>query len=291
MPDNWILLIDPCRSLHLVYRFFFEREGYHVETALNLKEASCRVSLRTYLSIVTEFLRPLEAISPLFQRIKEQTPETYILMVTDAIIDDATYDQLFAAGVDDFISKPCSPQRILTHIKKGRRQRELLLRKRDLETQSILDPLSEHSKQYIFSPTYLKKCVREELKKARRHGSSFSFILAEIPPREKMGGQFETFCIELSGILRRSTREEDLVGRENGNFGILLPETNGAGSHAVMSRLSILVRMHSLFKADEVLSSVAREVFFRSFTYPADVSIPESFKKVFEEVNREYPYQ
>lgn len=227
MPENWILLIDPSKNLHPVYRFLLEGEGYQVETAFDLKEASHRISLRTYASVITEYLPPLEEISQMFQRIKEHTPETYILMVTDAIVDGSTYDQLFAIGVDDLIFKPCSPLTILAQIKKGERQRDLFLRKRDLERQAILDPLAKHIQQYIFSPTYLRKCFRQELKKARRHHDSFSLLLVEIPPKDKVGDRFEGFCIELLKMLRRSTRGEDLVGRENGNFEILLPKRMG----------------------------------------------------------------
>jgi len=112
----------------------------------------------------------------------------------------------------------------------------------------------------------------------------------EIPNKEKMGDRFESVYVELIKILRRNVREEDIVGRENGNLAILLPETDRAGSQAIVQRLSNLIQTHPTLQSDEVLKSITRILSFRSFTYPDEFLIPESLGTVIEEINKEYTY-
>jgi DNA-binding response OmpR family regulator len=74
----------------------------------------------------------------MIQWLKHQSPETYIIMVTHAEIDKTTYEALFEIGLDDLIFKPCPPERILVHIRKGIRQRDLILRKQEAENSRFL---------------------------------------------------------------------------------------------------------------------------------------------------------
>jgi len=86
----------------------------------------------------------------MIQWVKKINPETYIIMVTNAIIDEKTYEKLFTIGVDDFILKPYSPDKILVHIKKGLKQRDLIFKLQRLEKLSFLEPLLKKFKS-LFS--------------------------------------------------------------------------------------------------------------------------------------------
>ena len=178
--------------------------------------------------------------------------------------------------------KPYSPEKILVHIRKGLRQRELVLRKQELERQSLLDPMTERIQQFIFNSTYFKKCLRQEIKRAKRHQHPLSLLLMQLPNREKIGDRFENFCIELVQIVRKSIREEDMFGRNNGTFGIILPETNQVGSEALVRRLLNLIQTHPMFKSDQDLKSIIQALSFQTFTYPEKFVIPESLKTVLE---------
>ena len=78
--------------------------------------------------MVTEYIPPFETTDHMIQWVKKNTPETYLIMVTNASIDEKTYEKLFAIGVDDFILKPYAPEKILVHIKKALKQRDLILK-------------------------------------------------------------------------------------------------------------------------------------------------------------------
>jgi len=178
--------------------------------------------------------------------------------------------------VDDFILKPYSPEMILVHIKKGLKLRNVTLRMHQLERMNILEPVTEHVQGIVFNPIFFKKCLRQELKRARRHQHALSLLLLQLPKGEKIGGLFDRVYIELVRIVRKSTREEDIVGRDDGNIGILLPETDEIGSKALTERLLNLIKGDPSIKSDEVLKSYVEHLSFRSFTYPDQFTLPES---------------
>jgi PleD family two-component response regulator len=292
MSDHPILLLDPYKSLLSTYRRILEAEGlnYLVETAINLDEAFQKCSLKNYSVFVTEYLSPFEDICRLIQWLKHQSPETYVIMVTHADIDKTTYEALFEIGLDDLIFKPYPPEKILVHIRKGIRQRELILTKQEAERQALLDPIAIQIQRPIFNPAYFKKCLRQELKRAKRHRHALSLLLIKIPAEVMMGEQFGLFCQELARLVRTYTREEDMVGRENGNLGILLPETDHAGSQALLKRLTGLIQNEQSLRSDETMRPYRENLSFQTFTYPEEFLVPESLMSVLEEINKEYSH-
>ncbi len=224
----------------------------------------------------------------MIQWLKKRSPGTCIIMVTQADIDQTTYEALFEIGLDDLIFKPYPAEKILVHIRKGIKQRDLILKKQEAERQSLLDPIANQIHQPIFNPSYFKKCLRQELKKAKRHQRPLSLLLIELPQEMTTGERFELFCQELARLVRTYTREEDLVGRENGNFGILLPETDAAGSQALLKRLTRLIENDPSIRSDQGMRPYAETLSFQAFTYPDAFSVPEPLMSVLEEINKEY---
>jgi PleD family two-component response regulator len=288
MTQNWILLLDPFKNLLNAYRMIMEEEKYFVETALNLKEAYQLFGKRKYSVIITEYCPPFEATDEMIQWVKKNGPETYIIIVTNASIDEKIYDKLFTIGVDDFIPKPYSPERILVHIKKGLKQRDLILRQQKLERLSFLEPFAQEIQEVIFNAVFFKRCLRQELKRARRHHHPFSLLLIQVPSEGKRDSRFDSFYMDLVKILKKHTREEDMIGKNNGEISIILPETDQTGSEALVQRLLNLIQGAPQFKSDEVLRSHIQDLSFQSFTYPDQFSIPEPLRAVLEEVDKEY---
>lgn len=291
MSDDSILLIDPFKNLLNAYRIILEEEKYLVETALNLKDAYEFLKKKRYSVIIIEYIPPFETTEYMIQWVKKKSPETYVIMVSNAFVDEKTYERLFTKGLDDFILKPYSPDKILVHIKKGLRQRDLVQKLRKLEKFSFLEPFVQEIEEVIFNTIFFKKCLRQELKKAKRHNRPFSLLLIQLPTKEEIGDRFEGFYLQLVKIIRRYTREEDLVGKNNGEIGIILPETDRIGSKALIQRLLNLVKDYPPFKSDNTLRQHAKNLFFRSFTYPDEFALPESLKAVLEGVDGEPLHQ
>ena len=290
MSHHWILLLDPFKNLLNAYRIILEEEKYLVETALSLKDAYELLKERQYSVIITEYIPPFETTDDMIQWVKKKAPETYIIIVTNAIVDEKTYEKLFTLGVDAFILKPYSAEKILVHIKKGLKQRDLILKFRELERLTLLEPISERIQGFIFTTVFFKRCLRQEIKRAKRHHHPFSMLLIQMPAKEEIGDRFESFYMELVKIVRKYTREEDMVGKNNGEIGVILPETDQKGSQVLIQRLSDLINNHPSFKSDNVLKTYAKNLFFQSFTYPNQFVLPESLSPVLKDVNREYSH-
>jgi PleD family two-component response regulator len=284
MNGHWILLIDPFRNLLNTYQIILTAQGFRVETAQSLKESSVKLSLRPYSVIMTEYFPPFEDTFLLIQKAKHMHPETSILMITHAQIDEDSYEKLFDAGLDDIIFKPYSPERVLVHVKKGLRQRDLIERTRALEQQ----PAGVTAPDLNLHPRTFKKSLRQELKRSKRHQHPLSLLLLDFADQEARRDRLEIFFSTLARILRRSIREEDILGRENGSFGILLPETDRAGSGAVMKRVSNLVKNYPPFENDKTMKSLAKTLSIQSFSYPEKFIIPPSLRVVVDDVDKEY---
>jgi PleD family two-component response regulator len=287
MPDNNILLVDPFKNLLNAYRIVLEEEKYPVETALNSKDAYELLTKRQFSVIITEYIPPFETTEYMIQWVKKKNPETYIIMVSNAFVEEKTYERLFATGLDDFILKPYSPDKILVHIRKGLRQRDLIQKLQRLEKLSFLEPFAQEIQEIIFNAIFFKKCLRQELKKAKRHNHPFSLLLIQLPAKEEIGDRFDSFYLQLVKIVRRHTREEDMVGKNNGEIGIILPETDQTGSKVLVQRLLNLIKDHPHFKSDNTLKQYAQNLFFQSFTYPDEFALPESLKAVLEGIEGE----
>ena len=282
MSDNRILLVDPFKNLLNAYRIILEDEKYLVETTSSLKDAYELLYEGQYSVIITEYIPPFETTEYMIQWVKEKSAVTYIIMVSNAFVDERTYERLFAIGLDDFILKPYSPDKVLVHIKKGLRQRDLMIKMKEFERLSVLEPVTKEIRGFIFNAIYLKTCLRQEIKKAKRHHRLFSLLLIQMPTEEKMGDRFYNFYVELVRIFRKYTREEDMVGKNNGEIGIILPETDQIGSQALIQRLLNLVHTDPQFSSDDVWKAYVQTLSFQSFTYPDQFAIPESLKGVLE---------
>jgi GGDEF domain-containing protein len=156
-----------------------------------------------------------------------------------------------------------------------------------LERLSLLEPFSQEIQEVIFNTAFFKRCLRQEFKRAKRHHHPFSLLLIQVPGGEKIGNRFESFYMDLAKIVKKHTREEDMIGKNNGEIGIILPETDETGSGALVQRLLNLIHADPQFKHDESLSSYIEALSFQSFTFPGQFSIPESLKAVLEDVDKE----
>lgn len=290
MQTRQILLIDPFRNLINAYRIILEEEKYAVETASTLEEAYKILRKRESSVIITEYIPPFETTDYLIQWVKKNTPEVYIIMVTNASIDDKTYEKLFNLGIDDFILKPYSPKRILVHIKKGLKQRELIIYSRNLERLNLIEPVAHDLQTIFFNRSFFKRCLRQEIKKAKRHHRPLSLLLLQLPDTDEIGDQYNQFYMELIKIIKNSTREEDLLGKDNGDIGIILPETDQSGSKALIQRLTNLISKHPPFKTDKILATCVQSLYFQSYTYPNQFTLPKTLSPVLEGLNGEYSH-
>lgn len=272
-----ILLIDPFKNLINAYQIILREEGYSVESAFNLEEANSYLREKKYSLIIIEYLYPYEVTEEFIRRVKQTAPETYIIMIANAIIDSETYERLFETGLDEFILKPYSPDKILVHIKKGLKQRELILHLNELKRLNLVDPISEALNRLIFNKNYFQTSLQKELKRSKRHHHPFSILLIKVMVDKIEKDQLNGFHKEFLDLIRKNTREEDVLSKNNGEIGLLLPETNRAGCQALQQRLEGLIKEYPPFRSER-FGEVIKSLSFQSLTFPEQSDILESLR-------------
>ena len=215
-------------------------------------------------------------------------PETYLILMTDVQVDEEGYERVFNSGADDLIIKPFPPEKLLVHVRRGLRQRALIMEQEKLARFNLTDPISQEIEQIILNHDYFKRSFRQELKRARRYQEPVSLLLVKTGAREAKEYKKGSFLLELAKLLRKSTREEDIIGRENGGFGILLYKTGQQGSKVLEQRLNQQIQSQSSLQVD-AFQPFLKEISLESFTYPDQTLIPEPFSNILQEITLEFP--
>jgi DNA-binding response OmpR family regulator len=285
MSGHSILLMDPFENVLTIYRMVLEEEGFQVDMVTDLKESSRFFLVKEYPIVIMEYFNSFEDTARFIEEVKRTAPETYIILNTANVIDDPTYKRLFESGLDDYLLKPYAPEKLLVHIHKGLKQRGLILENRQQEKHSFFEPMAQKVQQEIINPSYFKKELRRELKKAQRHQNPMSLLLLKIPSQDIMGDRYEPFYGDLVKILKKALREEDLVGRENGKLGIILSQTDQAGSQLLGQRLSEEIQSHPSFQSDAFLKPILRELAFQHYTFPSQSEVPEFLDPLLEGIH------
>lgn len=286
MDTHSILLMDPFKNLLNAYRMILEEENYVVETAANMNEAQSLFKKKPFSAVIMEYLPPHERIAEMVRWMKATSPEIYILIVANAAVNEVHYENLFEIGVDDFLLKPYLPGKIIAHVKKGLRQREMAFKIKEMERLNLLHPVSKDVEGFIFNQNFLGCCLRQEMKRARRHHRLFSILLIQIPGEDKIEEPLDYFYRELSRMVRKFIREEDVVVKDNGDVVLLLPETDQMGSQALGRRLYQIIQNHPSFQHDDTLYTTAQTLSFQYFTFPDRFDLPEPLKGVIEEMGK-----
>ena len=286
--ENSLLLVDPYQNLLQAYRILFEEVGLPVETAVSLEEAQRNLKDKEYALIMAELFLPDFKGLNFWQETKMSHPETYLILMTDVQVDEEGYERVFNSGADDLIIKPFPPEKLLVHVRRGLRQRASILTQKKMARLALLDPICESQDSAILNHDYFKQCFRRELKRARRHQDPLSLMIIKAETLELEREGEKDFLTELARLLRRSTREEDVIGRENGGFGILLYKTGHEGSRVLEQRLSDLIKNHPPFQSERI-ESLVENLQIQSFTYPEQWKVPEPFSRIAGDLIQEIP--
>jgi DNA-binding response OmpR family regulator len=285
MSKHPILLLDPFENVLTIYRMVLEEEGYQVDILTDILKSSQLFSEKKYPIIIMEYFSSLEQTIHFIKEVKKTAPETYIILNTSNVIDDQTYQQLFKSGLDDYLLKPYTPEKLMIHIQRGLKQRGLILENREQEQNAFFEPMAQRVQQEIVNQPFFKKEIRKELKKAKRHQNPMSMLIMNIPNQELLGERFEPFYGTLVRIIKSSLREEDIVGRENGKLGIILSQTDQTGSQILRERLAKEIQTHPSFQSDALLEPILRDLCFQSHTFPDETEFSEFLERLLEEFN------
>ena len=292
MVTHRILLIDEDPNLLTCFKTLLEERNFEVETAQDRDQALSHLSREPFSVLITEYIFEHADTRDIIRRVKATSPETSIIVVTGAVIDDILHEELLDLGVSDLFIKPFPVEGMVIAVKKVLRTRQLAMRAKKLREQlhstrtrfreasegNLLDPLTGSPECRIYNDRYLRDQFDRELKRARRHNRYLSLMLLSLTAPEKVRrmhtGKTDQYLKEMAKVVRRNTRAEDTLGRHGQGFALILPETESGGTECVIRRLKGLIQGHPPFVADPQFKQLNRRLRFTSHSYPEHLELP-----------------
>jgi DNA-binding response OmpR family regulator len=112
-----ILVIEDNPMVVKSLEFKLNKEGYDVFTAIDGRNAMEQLESENFDLILTDLMLPFVSGSQLIEHIKKQFPSIPIIVLSSATQEDIITDA-FTMGVDDFITKPFSPNELALRVKR-----------------------------------------------------------------------------------------------------------------------------------------------------------------------------
>jgi DNA-binding response OmpR family regulator len=133
MSKETILILDKEFHTQWTLKTILESEKYIVLAVDTIERAIQNFQEFEVSSLITEYRIDHIHIPEVIRELKKNFPELYVMMLTHENLEEKEYKRIISAGIDDFFLKPISSEKILIHLKKGLRQRKILLQKKRLE--------------------------------------------------------------------------------------------------------------------------------------------------------------
>jgi len=133
MAKETILILDKEFHTQWTLKTILESEKYIVLAVDTIQRAVQNFQEFEVSCLITEYRIGDAHTSGIIREIKKNFPELYVMMLTHENLEEDEYKRVMTAGIDDFFLKPISSEKILIHLRKGLRQRKILIQKRRLE--------------------------------------------------------------------------------------------------------------------------------------------------------------
>jgi len=133
MPKETILILDNEKYIQWTLKKLLEREEYTVLSSDSIETVTPLFSEHEVACLITEYWIDHSSTLEMVREVKKRFPEIYVMMLTSRELSEEKYKEILNVGVDDLFKKPFTPVKIFLHLKKGLRQRNIFIQKRQLE--------------------------------------------------------------------------------------------------------------------------------------------------------------
>lgn len=133
MSKETILILDKEFHTQWTLKTILESEKYIVLAVDTIERAIQNFQEFEVSGLIAEYRIDHSHTPEIIRELKKNFPELYVMMLTHENLDEKEYRKIMSSGIDDFFLKPISSEKILIHLKKGLRQRKILLQKKRLE--------------------------------------------------------------------------------------------------------------------------------------------------------------
>ncbi len=133
MSKEVILIFDQDPHIQWVLKTLLEGERYIVIAHGEMDRLRQNFKEFEISALLFEYRPDQKDLIDFIRELKRNFCGLYIMALTQMEVSDHQYKLMFNAGVDDLFLKPFSSEKILLHLRKGLRQRRLILQKRQME--------------------------------------------------------------------------------------------------------------------------------------------------------------
>jgi diguanylate cyclase (GGDEF)-like protein len=250
-----ILVVDDDAATAELLRTWLRDHPYDVLEASNGEDGLRVVAAERPDLVLLDLRMPgVDGIS-VARHIKDDpaTRSTPVILLT-ACRDTETKIEAFAAGADDYVTKPFEFQEMVARIGSMLRRRDLLLglesKVRDLsatnEQLEALLMIDEKTGLYNFRE--FRRRLREEWQRAQRYGTPLSLVFLDVDHFKRVNDSLghpagDHVLRELATLVAGGARANDVAARYGGEeFAVILPHTDGAMAERVAERIRTAVR-------------------------------------------------
>ncbi len=132
MSKEVILIYDHNPHIRWVLKTLLEGERYIVIAHGEMERLRQNFKEFEISALLFEYRPDQKDLIDFIRKLKRNFYGLYILAFTQMEVSEHQYKQMFNAGVDDLFLKPFSSEKILLHLRKGLKQRKLILQKRQM---------------------------------------------------------------------------------------------------------------------------------------------------------------
>ena len=137
MTKETIMVLDTDKNVTWTLKTILESENYPVVIADSVERASKNFSEFQVAAFITEYWVKNAITLNSIRKLKEIWLESYVMVITDKELREEEYEELIGAGVDDVFLKPVPIKRVLLYLKKGLRNRRMLIEKNRFDKERI----------------------------------------------------------------------------------------------------------------------------------------------------------
>jgi two-component system response regulator VicR len=118
MVTKKIFIIEDDNMTIQILKFIFSKEGYELSISKDGLDAIERFPKEVPDLVLTDIMLPMKSGLEIIKFIKDNYPNTPVLALSSLGEEEATVLDAFKLGVDDFITKPFSPNELLLRVKR-----------------------------------------------------------------------------------------------------------------------------------------------------------------------------
>ena len=271
-----ILVIDDDPETAKLVRLWYRDRSFEILDAPNGETGLRMVAEHSPDLILLDLKMPGLDGMAVARRLQQDpaTSEIPMILLT-ACRDTETKVEAFAAGAQDYITKPFACEEIDARILAALRRRQTMLKLQSSNDQ-LEQLLKMDEKTGLYNFREFRRRLREEWQRAQRYGTPLSVIFLDLDNfkglNDTLGHQAGDQALkEFATLVSGGARANDFAARYGGEeFAIILPHTDAEMGKRVAQRIVAAVR-EFVFLEDETPTHVT--VSAGVATYPAGPKI------------------